>query len=492
MWIYLLKVTIVWSLLLACFELLYRRSPYYRLNRLYLLLTLVLGVVLPALPLTLPEAAPADTGIVTLSRITQPLQQLEARPVAQVMDTEQPGLGAWLKGLYYTGALVVLLLCLYDVVLIFRKAVYGSYQVYEGHRIFNTGRSHAPFSFFGWIFIGRPEVYSDTEIRFILKHEDTHNQSRHWLDVLILQCFLVVFWFHPLVWRIRHLLKLQHEYEADHYAASDDPYSYGHFLLQQTLLKAPHPIAHSFHYSPIKNRIAMLTQAGKKSTWKYLALVPALMGCTLLMARTNDSGNRVRTGDATTYRGNILKWRMDVVDTILVQDAVTKEVQKIWAIPDPQIIALNGAEVYPESSFTGIPTAIVPQFRYKNQSVHEYLKAKLLEQLGSVPDSLLRIDLVNMVVNAEGKIVYYDVTVTYSTRNPIDRVGGQPAASAPGYYSRMDLEDRIYTPVIDKIVNESPEWMPAMLQGKAVPAFLLTGSQLVFHDEPRAFKARKR
>ncbi len=470
MWIYLLKVTLVWTLLLVCFELLYKRSPYYRVNRLYLVLTLVLGLVLPALPLTLPATVTGNPQTITLSRVVQPLQQLEAKPVIQAMNTGQAGWGFWLKIIYYTGALVVLCFSLYDVLLIFRKAIYGNYLVFQGHKIFNTGKHHAPFSFFGWIFIGRPEVYSEAEIGFILKHEDAHNNSLHWLDVLILQCFLVVFWFHPLVWRIRHLLKLQHEYEADHYAAGDDAYTYGHFLLQQTLLKAPHPIAHSFHYSPIKNRIAMLTQKGKMNTWKFMALVPALMGCTLLMARTNDTGQRVRTGDITTYRGNTFDWLRNTVDTILVEDPATKEIQKIWTRSNPQIISMNGTEVRPESSFTGVTTAIIPQFRYNNESIHEYLKAKLVAHMGAIPDSLLRIDLVNMVISAEGKTVYYDVTVTYRTNNPAIGATGAPSGAAPEYYSRVVAQDEVYTPVIDKII----------------------GAELIFNSERRIFKARKR
>ena len=236
----------------------------------------------------------------------------------------------------------------------------------------------------------------------------------------------------------------------------------------------------------------MLTQRGKMSTWKFLALVPAVMGCTLLMARTNDTGQRIRTGDITTFRGNTFDWLRTVVDTILVEDPATKEIQKTWARANPQIISMNGIEVRPESSFTGVTTAILPQFRYNNQSIHEYLKTKLLEQVGTVPDSLLRIDLVNMVVSAEGKTVYYDVTVTYRTRNQAIGATGAPSGAEPEYYSRIVAPDEVYTPLIDKIVSESPDWLPAMIQGKSVPVFFLSGAELIFKNERRIFKARKR
>ncbi len=481
MWIYLIKVTVIWALLLLCFELLYKKSPYYKVNRLYLILTLILGVVLPALPLNLPGSDSPGSVVRTLSRFSNGLQQLDTQPVRPGAQPAPFNYVLLFRWMYYTGALVMLILSIYDIMLILRKAIYGSYQVHTGHRIFNTGKAHAPFSFFGWIFIGRPEAFTDAELGFILAHEDAHNHNRHWLDILIMQCFITVFWFHPLVWRIRHLLKLEQEYEADHLAAGTDAYGYGHFLLRQTLMRAPHPIAHSFHYSPIKLRIEMLTQSRNKRPWKYVALLPVLFGCTLLMARTLEDNQRNRIGDTTAYGGNVFEWQKASTDSIRLEDPVSGKQHTVLQVTQPQIIRMNGTKVYHEDSFKYEVSVIAAQFRNNGQSIHEYLKEKLLEQVHTVPDSLDRIDLTNMVVDARGKIVYYDLVVAY--RSPDSR-----AFSFNGGYV---VNDPKYTAIIDKIVKESSDWLPGMVAGKAVPVFFPNGGSLIFMQEPASFKAVK-
>lgn len=481
MLIYLLKVTVIWSILLLCFELLLKKMPYYRANRLYLILLLVLGGILPVLSLPLPEAGTTGPDMNALVLVTSRIHQLDVRPQmpeGQVASFSYSLLFTWL---YYTGAAVMLIASIYDIVLILRKAIYGSYQVYAGHKVFNTGKTHAPFSFFGWIFIGRPAVYTHEELGFILKHEDAHNNRQHWLDILIMQCFIILFWFHPLVWRIRHLLKLEHEYEADQAAAGDDAYAYGHFLLQQTLMSAPHPIAHSFHYSPIKLRIEMLTQSGNKGAWKYLALVPALLCCTLLMAKTNDNDLKKRIGDRTTYHGNVFDWEKSPVDSVTLMDPVSGIWHTVKEVAAPQIISINGAKVYHEDSFKHAVSVIVPQFRYNGQSIHQYLKEKLLEQVGNVPDSLDRIDLTNMVVDARGKIVYYDLAVAYQSTN----------SSSSFFMNNNVINHPEYAGIIDKIVRESPDWLPGMVNGVAVPVFFPDGGALIFHNERRSFRAVK-
>lgn len=477
MWLYLLKVTVIWGILLLCFELFYKKMPYYKANRYYLLLTLVLGLVLPVLPVAWPGQTNPVAGVTRIIGLSDPLLPVAAGVVPQQAGPEAFNYLALLPWLYYTGAVLMLLASIRDIVRILRKAVYGNYQVYAGHKIFNTGRAHAPFSFFGWIFIGKPEEYTTTELDFILKHEDAHNHNAHWFDILVMQCFIVVFWFHPLLWRIRHLLKLEHEYEADAIAAGDAAYDYGHFLLQQTLLKAPHPIAHSFHYSPIKNRITMLAQSGKKRSWKYVLLVPALFGCALLTANTNGKGQRNRTGDVTTYNGNTFYWKKQQTDTILVQDAATGAQSQIFTKPLSQIMKMNDVQVYKEDTFQAMVSSIPAQFRYNNQSINEYLKVKLQEEMRVIPDSLLRIDLANMVVNEQGKIVYYDLTTSYKKSDG---------------FTQMNLDnDPVFISAMDKVVADCPAWLPAMVNGKPVPIFLQNGGSLIFNGERRAFKAVK-
>jgi len=473
---YLIKVTLIWALLLILYEALYRKSRAFTLNRLYLLLALLAGALLPLVPISLGGGTASGGGRILLV-LEERVQK--AGSTLATMQEHQPGHNPFryellLAGLYSAGALVMLALSLKEVVLILRKAVYGNYEIVAGHRLFNTGRIHAPFSFMGWIFIGNARQYEARELNFILVHEDAHNRRKHWLDMIILQLFTTLFWFHPLVWRIRHLLRLEHEYEADALAAGDDAYHYGHFLLQQALLKGTPSIAHSFHYAPIKNRIAMLTNPKPgNARWKYLAVIPAVLCCTLLMARSAASNDRIKTGNKVTFKGNDFYWSSPVVDSIEVMDPIAGKTLIVANEQPPAIVKMNKDSVYNDEMLNKSISGVGPQFRYQQQSIHDYLKQRFGELVKQIPDSLSRIQVDNIVLDEKGRVVYYDITATYVRAKDKSKPDDL-------YFSSAEQNSPRHLEVMDKILSESPAWMPGIINGKAVPVFLSTGALIEF------------
>jgi hypothetical protein len=342
------------------------------------------------------------------------------------------------------------ILCIREVVLILRKAIYGHFKTINGHRIFSNKHVHAPFSFMGWVFISNPEDYSEQELNYILKHEDAHNRRKHWLDMILMQLVFIVFWFHPLVWRYRYLLKLTHEYEADHIAAESDTYTYGHFLLRQTLLKGTPAIAHSFHFSPIKNRIAMLTSFRKNNKWKYALALPVLLGCTMLFAKSTDNNQRVRVGDVTTYKGHRFYWEKDGIDSIQVMDPTTRETTWIVTKREGKIYKMDNDSVYSNEDEMIIQT----QFRSNNQGFHEYLHNKFISVFPKIPDSIVAIGVSNIVIDEKGRVSYYDMRCR-TKGNVYD-------------LSLADSPFAQYGKTIERMINESPDWLPAIYKGKNI------------------------
>jgi len=450
---YLLKVTIIWTVFLLFFEVFYKSSSRFTLNRIYLLCSVAAGLLLPLI--SLPSGTP---GLLSATHAFYPVAQRIAPAEPQIVvpatthAATASSLDIWLilRIIYGLGIAFLSLKFLFELGRIIRLILSHPYQLIAGHRVIITGKEHAPYSFMNWIFINDIDAYPQAELEYIIFHEAAHNYKKHWLDLLSMQLVCIAFWFHPLIWRYCYLLQLQHEYEADDFAASTDAYAYGHFLLQQTLLSGVPGIAHSFHFSPIKNRINMLTKRHnrKPGAWKYLFLIPALFVCTVLMARTISQDN------VTTYKGNTFAWRQ--TDT-LFYDAEKKRPALASAKADKKkqiIYNMNGEPVYQNEYLK------TPATNSKNQEAYiDYLKEKFHALCKNASDSLAGISVVSIVISKEGKVVNFDVRYV----KPYLRTGGDKMQWDPLLDTNPVLNN-----IMDKVITNAPNWKPAMINGKPV------------------------
>lgn len=449
--LYLLKVTLTWSVLLLLFEIFFKNSGRYVINRLYLTGSMILGLLLPLLQLPHGFMINTVTQSAAVKWVTGTATAIQPAPAAESTAI------SWsfvLTCVYLTGAAVLLLISLREIGIIIHHAIYSRYETINKHKVFSTEKVIAPYSFMGWIFISKQSEYDEHELNFVLDHEEAHNRQKHWADLLLMQAICILCWFHPLVWRYRYLLRLQHEYEADAIASGDDAYTYGHFLLQQTLLKGTPFVAHSFHFSPIKNRINMLTrkQNADISGWKYLMIVPALLTCTLLMAKSDrQSTARIRSGNKTTFNGNSFYWTKETApDTVTVLDVVSNQETVMLTAKDPVIEKMNNE---PVTESTSVPA----QFRNGNKNFSEYLKDRLNERGIQIPESIRQISVNKIVINKTGRLVYYELTFLETGLNEKGTI--------------KDYDNKL-TPVLEEIIADSPDWMPASANGKPVNVFI--------------------
>lgn len=462
---YLIKVTIVWAMLLLLFELLYKNSRSFTVNRIYLLLSIAIGL-LPFLPAPLISSFPMDTtrdlyitaqhppgpsGIITLQSVTHP-----------VTLPATGGSSGWnvvllMSILYVTGALLLLLKYLFELFKIAALLRRNPVQVVYGHKVICTGKLHSPYSFWGYIFLTDMTSVHPRELEYIIRHEAAHHARKHWLDLWVLQLVNIIFWFHPLVWRYRYLLRLQHEYEADTIAAGDDPYTYGRFIIQQTMLRGVPSIAHSFHFSPIKNRINMLTKIHslRPGTRKYLLLIPVLLCCAFLSAKPSDKveiqGNRMISN------GNVLIWRQS--DTLFYD----KEKGQVELVPanakvKPQVIVgINDEPVYRNDY-------LQMQATYGNTATAfaDYVKEEFHKLRINTVDSLTYLVDLNVVVDKEGKVVYFDAQYARP-----ETAQGQQAM-----WNALYTGDTHADNLVGKIIADSPLWKPALNNGKTVNSYV--------------------
>ncbi|RYG34296.1 MAG: hypothetical protein EOO01_32390, partial [Chitinophagaceae bacterium] len=124
MMIYLFKLTVFWLVLLLAYELLYRKSAAYTLKRLYLLVAMLGGIVLPYIEIPLQLFSESSATVSTAGSTPSPSLLVTAsvplRPGSYATPTRPFDYLALLPWLYALGVAVAGVISLRDIGIILR------------------------------------------------------------------------------------------------------------------------------------------------------------------------------------------------------------------------------------------------------------------------------------------------------------------------------------------------------------------------------------
>lgn len=282
---YLLFAVLGTALFWIAYRLLLRKEHCLRLNRFFLLATLVLSLLLPLVHPRVAVDSPTAIGgggyLLDLSGLGDtPEASINNQSLISAEVSAPHGVDVWqLLGIIYgVGvALCVLLLGMRYVVL-WRKLRKYEFVPDGRFREAVTDRDEPSFSFFHYIVAGRGGM-SDTELQLVLKHERLHAAQGHSWDILLVQLVCCLLWFDPFVWLYGRDLREVHEYLADEavlqQGGEGEYKSYLRLLYCQITGMQYVPIVNSFHFSTIKKRITMMKQPKSHRGWvKALSALP--------------------------------------------------------------------------------------------------------------------------------------------------------------------------------------------------------------------------
>ncbi|MBR3435300.1 MAG: TonB family protein [Bacteroidales bacterium] len=282
---YLLFAVLGTALFWIAYRLLLRKEHSLRLNRFFLLATLVLSLLLPLVHPRVAVGSPTAIGgggyLLDLSGLGDtPEASINNQSLISAEVSAPHGVDVWqvLGIIYGVGvALCVLLLGMRYVVL-WRKLRKYEFVPDGRFREAVTDKDEPSFSFFRYIVAGRGGM-SDTELQLVLKHERLHAAQGHSWDILLVQLVCCLLWFDPFVWLYGRDLREVHEYLADEavlqQGGEGEYKSYLRLLYCQITGMQYVPIVNSFHFSTIKNRITMMKQPKSRRGWvKALAALP--------------------------------------------------------------------------------------------------------------------------------------------------------------------------------------------------------------------------
>jgi len=190
----------------------------------------------------------------------------------------------FLAVIYWLGVLFMLIKLALGIGKIFRMRYQADITMDGDQSIAYTSGDHAPFTFFGTIYLSKDRNDEDRDPE-ILTHEQAHVSGWHTLDVLFVEIVKAFFWFNPLVYGYDHALKTVHEYIADANVLQRTALQrYGRLLLRQAQPGLEIALANHFYNTQLKNRFKMMTRtpSQKRMLLKYLSVLPFILVVSLV------------------------------------------------------------------------------------------------------------------------------------------------------------------------------------------------------------------
>lgn len=303
---YFLKVAICWLVFYLLYRLLFEKTTFFRLNRMYLLITLLLGLALPLLRISLGAAANPEQASNWLPEVVIRANGIVNQPFTLPTVTinaanSSSSWNVWFW-LYWSGVGFCLLRFLTGLIQL--RLVYqrGTKQVEGNYTMVYSPEVKAPFSFMHYLFW--PQALKDDELEkaCMLRHEETHIQQYHSLDVLLSELIKAMCWFNPLAYRYSQAIRDVHEYLADAAVLKTaNRKQYGHLLIRQSLSGPSIALVNHFSTSQLKKRIHMMMRKKSqgRAQLRYALALPALIGLGFLFAQLRLEAQAPTTQNST-------------------------------------------------------------------------------------------------------------------------------------------------------------------------------------------------
>ena len=225
----------------ALYFLLLRRETFFRWNRIYLLVSVGLSLLIPTLKM--PEFLQRNTKNIP---ILTPIEQIIVAPMPKEKPLNEQGkkqqssmvLGVW-EGLIVGYCLVVCLLftrLLLSLFWLFGLGKKRTWMADERYYLAYLPNNKESFSFFRTLFLGGTDGLTDTQITQIIRHELAHIKQKHSWDIIFLELVIIAFWINPIGQLYKKSIRKVHEYLADREALAyqDNKTEYAHLILKQT------------------------------------------------------------------------------------------------------------------------------------------------------------------------------------------------------------------------------------------------------------------
>jgi len=291
--VYIINVSICISLFYTLYFCFFRKSTLFTTNRIYLLLSLLISLIIPLFHLqlfnlTTESYQPVFKQFFIASYVPEEFLNAEV--------AHQQNIFAFILSPIYFGGVILMLFRYIYFILKIRNLV-RAHQVIKIEKTYFVlmNKNLSPFSFFHFIFIDK-SILNNVQMEPAIEHEKIHARELHSLDLLIVQLITAFLWFNPFVFLFSNSIKENHEYQADAKAIQSgiDPLHYLTKLANEVFIKNLIGLTSNFNCSTIKKRLIMITKikSSKKEAFRLLFLLPLI--CLLLVAFSKPNNAKIK------------------------------------------------------------------------------------------------------------------------------------------------------------------------------------------------------
>ena len=284
--LYFLQSAICMAFFYALYWLFLKRDTFFRVNRVFLLLTLFAAVSIPWLeiPFQPKHGTTADDYPVIDAVVLATQQYLNSNMLEEVVVTatakKEFTWYQYLGIIYLTGVLLFSVRFFKNLLQLFIWRRNNKRIQKDGVQLVVMKEDYPPFSFLNSVFISK-EDYQKPNFSSILAHERVHVDQLHTFDLLLIEILTVLFWMNPIIWFYKWSIQEVHEYLADDQVVngSTNPNEYKMHIVNQFAGGDLFRLANNFGQSTLKKRISMLgrIKTPKIALVKLLLLIPILV-----------------------------------------------------------------------------------------------------------------------------------------------------------------------------------------------------------------------
>ena len=284
----IIRVSVGSAIFYGFYILLLRKTTFFRLNRIFLLAAVLLPLFFALFPLRYTVLVPGTPepqteNLADLFGQTQPFTNLQPLP-----DNAGTNWSLILLAIYCTGLLLLGLRLLLQSIKPIHLILNNKKEKASNYPIVENRHFPVPFSFFNHIFI-HPDYHRQEDLDVILAHEEVHIRERHWIDLLVIELFTLVFWFNPISWLLEQAIKQNHEYLADQGVLSrgQSPARYQLLLVNQLMGMQVLGLSNNLNFALGPTRLNMMKKqkTSKKQLTRLALLLPIVAGLLFAFAQ---------------------------------------------------------------------------------------------------------------------------------------------------------------------------------------------------------------
>lgn len=333
---YIIQVVLFQLGFLLMYELLLKKETFFNINRLYLLVTPLVSLLLPLLKIeSLSTLVPADS----ISEISQVLlpevyiggepENIRQLPAVNVVQEQGLQINWWLVT-YVAGVILCLILLLKKYQNLNHLFRFRRISEDKELRIIEVPNSKIACTFYKTVFLG--DKLSEAEKQQILSHELVHVKQKHSLDLVFFEALKIIFWFNPLVYIYQSRIATLHEFIADANVVKTTTRRSYYEQLLNTAFNTQNIsfINQFFNHSLIKKRIIMLQKSRSKTIakFKYLFVLPLLF---MMLTYVSCSEDKEGIDDNQSISEQLAEIKMAIDDGKKLSDT---EKQQLFEILD--------------------------------------------------------------------------------------------------------------------------------------------------------------